>query len=124
MQSTMRKIPPKAHTQPSRAEGQALLPTSQNLPISRARSNDPRCSTKPKTHPQLAISIPQPKEFVRSSHEPKLAGQLPKTYAAPPLPILKRSETQVLRDNLREFKNDQRNGPAGDRDVAIRAVKG
>jgi hypothetical protein len=40
------------------------------------------------------------------------------------MPILKRSETQVLRDNLRELKNDYRNGPAVDRDVAIQAIKG
>jgi hypothetical protein len=112
MQNTMRKNPPKAPIQPSRAEGKA---------ISGARSNSLRVLLTPKlkAHPQLKFNNPQPKKFVQNSYQLK-----PKTYTAPPMPILKRSETQVHRDNVRELKHDQRNRLAGDCDVAIQTVKG
>ena len=122
MQSTMRKNPSKAPMRPSRAEGQALLPRSEDLPISRARSNIPKAfvlTPKSRAHPQRTITLPQPKELVQSSYEPK-----PKTYTAPPMPLLKRSETEVHHDSVREHKNDQRNGRAGDCDNAIQTVKG
>jgi len=129
MPSTMRKNPSNAPMRPSRAEGQALLPISEDLPIRRARSNNPKAfalTPKSKAHPQLTVTIPQPKELVQSSYEPKPKTHTapPKTYTAPPMPLLKRSETEVHHDSFREHKNDQRNGLAGDCDNAIQTVKG
>lgn len=126
MQSTMRKNPPQASLRPNKAEEHNLLSISENLLVRRARSNKPRAlmlTPKSKAHQQLGINIPQPKEYVQISYEPKPVVHSSKTYTAAPMPILKRSKTHVLRDNLRQLKNDHSHGPAGDCGVAIQAVK-